>query len=99
MRSFDGALPAGVHRRAQLSQRVKDELERLTGELAEARNRQGMGQTELADRIGTSQAQVSKLESGQHVPIADTLIAHVLALGGRIVLEFPGDWQADFSDM
>jgi len=63
--------------------------ERLIGRLVEVRLASGLSQTALAERMNSSQGKVSQTERRVHVPLLDTFVAHVAALGGRIVLEFP----------
>lgn len=52
----------------------------------------GLTQAALADRVGTSTTAISRLESGQHAPTAETLRKIAVAFGGRLVvgLEIPG---------
>ena len=38
------------------------------------RTRNRMSQQQLADRLGTSKAAISRLESGRHLPSTDTLV-------------------------
>lgn len=50
-------------------------------EIIGARNREGLTQRELAERMGVSQAVVSRLLSGQHSPRIDTIAAAARAMG------------------
>ena len=80
--------------RAQaLSRRkVKAEFDKLTDEFAlldqflKARARQGLTQAQLAQRIGTTQSAVARLESGRgkHSPSLATLTRYAEALGRRL---------------
>lgn len=49
--------------------------------LAEIRGSAGLSQTALADRIGTTQQHVSRLERGGSAPSADMLVRLAAALG------------------
>jgi transcriptional regulator with XRE-family HTH domain len=60
-----------------------------------AREAQGMSQTELAHLTGTDQRTVSFLENAGHVPLLDSFIGHVLALGGQITVTFPEMGHSD----
>ncbi len=51
------------------------------------RTRHGMTQQELASRMGTSVAAISRLESGFHLPSLDTLRKVAAAIGGRVKIE------------
>ena len=89
---------AAARRRARESAEYRTEQDRLAPyeEMARLiirlRMDQGLTQKELAERVGTSSTAISRLESGQHAPTAETLrkIAH--AFGGHLVigLEMPG---------
>ena len=56
----------------------------LISALIGARQRAGLNQGELAKRMGRSQAVVSRLESAEHSPRIETLLAYVEACGHRI---------------
>lgn len=56
----------------------------LIGKLIAARKQAGLNQSELARRMGRSQAVVSRLESAEHSPRLDTLLEYVEACGHRI---------------
>jgi len=76
-------------RRQRVAERVKEmEMDML---LSELRRQQEMSQSELADAMGISQPNVSKLE-GEHDMQISTLRRLVTALGGRlkISVEIPG---------
>lgn len=69
---------------------LKAEYERLgprweaIKEILRARDRAGISNSELARRMGVSQAVVSRLLSGEHSPRLDTVAAAAKALGCRI---------------
>ena len=48
-----------------------------------ARLRAGLSQSELADRMGTSQSTIARLESGQTLPSTKTLLRYAEATGSR----------------
>ena len=47
---------------------------------------EGLSQEELARRMGTTKASISRLESGRHRPTVETLRRLAEALGGRLTL-------------
>ncbi len=51
------------------------------------RARHGITQQELASRMGTSVAAISRLESGFHLPSLDTTRKVAAAIGGRVKIE------------
>jgi len=71
---------------------VKAEYDRLAPEfeisleLVRARQRAGLSQTELAERMGTSQSAIARLESGRTLPSAKTLLRFAEATGSKIEL-------------
>lgn len=54
--------------------------------LRDARGRNNLDQRTLARRAGTTQAQVSRIESGRTSPGADTLARLLAAMGERLEL-------------
>lgn len=56
-------------------------------ELAAARRRQGLSQTEIAARMGTSQSAVARFERGDLDPRLSTLERYAQAVGQTV------DWQ------
>ena len=85
---------AARRRRAVRSAEYRVEQERLAPYEALARMviarriRYGLTQEQLADRMGTSESAISRLESGQHRPSVETLEKLGQAFGERIVLGF-----------
>jgi ribosome-binding protein aMBF1 (putative translation factor) len=71
---------------------VKAEYDRLAPEfeisleLVRARQRAGLSQTELAERMGTSQSAIARLESGRTLPSAKTLIRFAEATKSKVEL-------------
>lgn len=85
---------AAWRRRAAQSPEYRAEQERLAPYEALARMviarriRYGLTQEQLADRMGTSESAISRLESAQHRPSVETLEKLGQAFGERIVLGF-----------
>jgi ribosome-binding protein aMBF1 (putative translation factor) len=46
----------------------------IAGELSERRVQQGLSQRDLAERVGTTQSAIARLESGGRPPRIDTLL-------------------------
>lgn len=65
--------------------RVGPDME-LAFALAEARREAGLTQTEVAQRMGTSQAAVARLEGGKVKPTWETVERYARALGRRAVV-------------
>ena len=71
---------------------VKREYEALAPEfefsveLLRARLRAGLSQAELAQRMGTSQSAIARLESGQTLPSTKTLLRFAEATGSKVEL-------------
>lgn len=55
-------------------------------ELIAARTRAGLTQTEVAERMGTSQSTVARLESGKRQPSLRTVQRYAQAVGARAVV-------------
>ena len=58
----------------------------IAAELIQARLRAGLSQAELAARMATSQSAIARLESGQTLPSARTLLRFAEATGSRLQL-------------
>jgi ribosome-binding protein aMBF1 (putative translation factor) len=58
----------------------------ISSELIRARARSGLSQAELAERMGTSQSAIARIESGRTLPSAKTLIRFAEATGSKIEL-------------
>ena len=58
----------------------------IASELIRARARAGLSQAELAERMGTSQSAIARLESGRTLPSAKTLIRFAKATGSKVEL-------------
>lgn len=55
-------------------------------ELIAARSRAGLSQSEVAQRMGTTQSVVARLESGKRPPSMRTVERFAQAVGGHVVL-------------
>ncbi len=58
----------------------------IARELIAARARAGMSQDEVAQRMGTTQSVVARLESGKRPPSMRTVQRFAQAVGGHLVL-------------
>ena len=58
----------------------------LARELIAARTRAGLSQEQVAERMGTSQSTVARLESGRTLPSLRTLDRYARATGSRAVI-------------
>ena len=65
--------------------RLAPEFEIAT-ELIQACLRSGFSQVELAERMGTSQSAIARLESGQTLPSTKTLLRFAEATGSKLHL-------------
>lgn len=59
-------------------------------EFIAARTRAGLSQTEVAQRMGTTQSVVARIESGKRSPSMRTVERFAQAVGGRVVLRIEG---------
>jgi len=59
----------------------------IARELIAARTRAGLSQAEVAERMGTSQSTVARLESGRSLPSLRTLQRYANATGSRTVVK------------
>ena len=64
---------------------LEDEFS-LARELIEARTRAGLSQAELAQRMGTTQSAIARLESGKAPPSMRTIARIAAATGTRAVV-------------
>ena len=58
----------------------------IASELIAARTRAGLTQSEVAERMGTTQSVVARLESGRSMPSMRTVQRYAQALGVRAVV-------------
>ena len=56
----------------------------IAAELLRARLRAGLSQAELADRMGTSQSTIARLENGQTLPGTKAILRYAKATGSRV---------------
>ncbi len=56
---------------------------KIAGEMLRARQRAGLSQAQLAQRMGTSQSTIARLESGQTLPSTKTLLRYAEATGSK----------------
>lgn len=76
--------PEGRARQAELKQNLEAEI--VAHQLAELRKQLGIDQTELAERLGMTQAGISKLERSAD-PKLSTLRKLTEALGGTLQIQ------------
>ncbi len=62
----------------------------IARELIAARTRAGLSQSEVAQRMGTTQSVVARLESGKRPPSMRTVERFAQAVGGHAVLRIEG---------
>lgn len=63
-------------------------------QLVRRRIDQGLTQAELADRVGTTQSSIARLESGKHKPSLQMLEKVAEALGCKVVVQIVDQDQA-----
>jgi DNA-binding XRE family transcriptional regulator len=70
--------------------KVKTEYDRLgpvyalVGAMVDARHEAGLTQQEVAERIGTTQSVIARLENAHHMPSLDLVTRYAAALGRRV---------------
>lgn len=62
----------------------------IARELIAARSLAGLTQSEVAQRMGTTQSVIARLESGKQAPSLRTVQRYARALGGRAVVRIEG---------
>lgn len=62
----------------------------LAHELIAARARAGLSQAEVAQRMGTTQSVIARLESGKRPPSLRTVQRYAQAVGARAVIHIEG---------
>lgn len=60
----------------------------LAAAIAEARNRAGLTQAEVAERMHTTQSNIARLETGRTSPSTRTLESFAKAVGARLKISF-----------
>jgi len=58
----------------------------IAAELLRARKRTGLSQAELAERMGTSQSAIARMESGEALPSTKSLLRFAEATGSKVEL-------------
>ena len=66
----------------------------LASQMIAARVRAGLTQEQLAQRMGTTQSAIARLEGGGRAPSVKTLEKYAEATGTRLVLRFEGKGNA-----
>ena len=66
---------------------LEDEFQ-LTRELIEARTRAGLTQTQLAERMKTSQSYIARIEGGHVAPSTSALERYAAATNSRLTISF-----------
>ena len=83
-----------MHERWMMEPKYREEYEALeeqfalAGSVIEARSRAGLTQQELANKMGTTQPVVARLESGRTRPSMRTLERVARATGTRLLIRF-----------
>ena len=81
---------ARLRERLLSSPQVKAEYDRLgpvyalVGAMVEARHEAGLTQRQLAERMGTTQSVVARLENAHHMPSLDLVTRYAAALGRKV---------------
>lgn len=81
-----------IKRKLLAAPEVRGEYDALADEfetahaLIAARARAGLTQSEVAQRMGTTQSAVARLESGRREPSMRTVQRYAQAVGGRVVV-------------
>ncbi|MHB1294979.1 MAG: helix-turn-helix domain-containing protein [Anaerolineae bacterium] len=73
---------------SHVEERQAYDASELAQQVVLARNQRGLTQEELAQRIGTKQSSIARLESGKAAPRAATLEKIARALGCRLTIRF-----------
>lgn len=71
----------------QQAERLVSPFYKLAVDIINLRVRLGLTQKELAEKVGTFQSRISKIESGEHDIRLSTLIAIAEALGTQLVVK------------
>jgi len=95
---------AAIRERMERSSEYKAKWDAMAGpreiarQIVHYRTRTGLSQQELAQRIGTSYSQISRIESGRHKTNIHTLQRIADPLGLRLVVTFMPADSADRED-
>jgi DNA-binding XRE family transcriptional regulator len=91
----------GSRRRAERSPEYRSQRDARAGfrEIAwlliKYRMEQGLTQQQLAERVGTSYSQISRIESGRHTTSIDTLLRIAHALDLKLILGFESETDGE----
>lgn len=85
LKEFKSSLLAEADAQAEY-EKLADEFD-MARELIAARHRAGLTQAEVAQRMGTSQSTIARLESGGRQPSMQTVQRYAKALGYRAVIK------------
>jgi transcriptional regulator with XRE-family HTH domain len=67
----------------------------LVGAMVEARHDAGLTQQEVAERMGTTQSVVARLENAHHMPSLELVTRYATALGRRLDIQLvPGTYPS-----
>lgn len=89
-----------LHKQWSNDPAYKEEYEKLSTEfelarvLIETRANAGLTQEGLADRMGTTQSVIARMESGRRLPSAGTLKRFAMATGTHLEIRFKRDLPA-----
>ncbi|MCF8169281.1 MAG: helix-turn-helix domain-containing protein [Rhodoferax sp.] len=84
LRTLKAELLADADTRAEYDVQA-DEFS-MARELIAARSRAGLTQGEVAERMGTTQSVIARLESGRRAPSMRTVQRYAMAVGSRAVV-------------
>ena len=85
LKEFKSSLLAEADAQAEY-EKLADEFD-MARELIAARHRAGLTQAEVAQRMGTSQSTIARLESGGRQPSMQTVQRYAKALGYRAMIK------------
>ena len=69
-----------------MPERIADQSRQLIRELAKERERQGLTQAQVAERMGTSQPYIARLEGSANDPRLSTILKYALIVAGGALL-------------
>jgi len=85
---------AKIREQLLIDPEVKAEYDRLgpvyelVGAMVEARHEAGLTQAQVAERMGTKQSVVARLENAHHMPSLDLVRRYAAAVGRRVDIQF-----------
>ncbi|EAB6718088.1 XRE family transcriptional regulator [Salmonella enterica subsp. enterica] len=84
---------AKLSERLLANEKVKAEYDRLgpiyalVGAMVEARHEAGLTQLQIAERMGTTQSAIARLENAHHMPSLELVTRYAAALGRKVEFE------------